>query len=82
VGSGTRVAGRAAGPVAEGGATTRTEWKARRTTAETAALAARIRADRPGLAEAELAAMLGLSASRWRTIRREAAQAGVPSLAA
>lgn len=45
--------------------------KARRSPAETVALAARIRADRPSLTDAELAAELGISISRWRTIRRE-----------
>ncbi|XVV11354.1 DUF2637 domain-containing protein [Actinoplanes sp. CA-131856] len=44
----------------------------RRTPAETVALAHEIRAARPGLTEAELAAELGISLSRWRTIRREA----------
>ena len=42
----------------------------------------RIKAERPGLTEAQLAAELGISASRWRTIRREAAQAGDLRLAA
>jgi hypothetical protein len=46
--------------------------KARRSQAETVALAARITADRPGLTDAELAAELGISTSRWRTIRRGA----------
>jgi uncharacterized protein DUF2637 len=46
--------------------------KARRSQAETVALATRIKADRPGLTDAELAAELGISTSRWRTIRREA----------
>jgi hypothetical protein len=82
VGSGSRVAAQGADPGAKGGARTRTEKKPKRTTAETVALAARIRADRPGLTEAELATSLGLSASRWRTIRREAAQAGDLGLAA
>jgi hypothetical protein len=34
-------------------------------------LAARIKAERPDLTDAELAAELGISTSRWRTIRRE-----------
>jgi Protein of unknown function (DUF2637) len=46
--------------------------KIRRTPAETVATAAKIRADRPGITDAELAAELGISVSRWRTIRREA----------
>jgi hypothetical protein len=56
--------------------------RSRRTPAETVALAARIRADRPALTDAELAAELGISVSRWRTIRREAAQAQDLRLAA
>jgi hypothetical protein len=56
--------------------------KARRTPAETVALAARIRSERPALTDAELAAELGISVSRWRTIRREAAQAQDLRLAA
>jgi hypothetical protein len=47
--------------------------RSRRTPAETVALAARIKADRPAITEAELAAELGISPSRWRTVRREAA---------
>ncbi|GAB2623232.1 hypothetical protein Aab01nite_16290 [Paractinoplanes abujensis] len=47
--------------------------KSRRTPAETIALATQIKAARPGLNEAEIAAELGISESRWRTIRREAA---------
>jgi hypothetical protein len=46
--------------------------RARRSPAETVALAARIKADRPTITEAELAAELGISPSRWRTVRREA----------
>jgi hypothetical protein len=56
--------------------------KARRTPAETVSAATRIKAERPGLTEAQLAAELGISASRWRTIQREAAQAGDLRLAA
>ncbi|MFF5081115.1 DUF2637 domain-containing protein [Actinoplanes sp. NPDC000266] len=44
----------------------------RRTPAETVTLAHEIRAARPDLTEAELASELGISLSRWRTIRREA----------
>jgi hypothetical protein len=47
--------------------------RARRSPAETVALAARIKAERPAITEAELAAELGISQSRWRTVRREAA---------
>jgi hypothetical protein len=47
--------------------------RSRRTPAETVALAARIMADRPTITEAELAAELGISLSRWRTVRREVA---------
>ncbi|WP_250038175.1 DUF2637 domain-containing protein [Paractinoplanes maris] len=50
-----------------------TTARPRRTPAETVALAARIKAARPELSEAELAAELGISPSRWRTVRREAA---------
>ncbi|WP_433368504.1 DUF2637 domain-containing protein [Actinoplanes sp. CA-142083] len=46
--------------------------KERRSPAETVALANRIKAERPSLTEAEIAAELGISASRWRTVRREA----------
>jgi hypothetical protein len=56
--------------------------KARRTPAETVALAARIKAERPHLTDTELAAALGISSSRWRTVRREAAQADDLRLAA
>jgi hypothetical protein len=48
---------------------------ARRTPADTVALAARIKAARPQITEAELAAELGISVSRWRTVRREATPA-------
>jgi len=48
---------------------------ARRAPADTVALAARIRAAHPQITEAELAAELGISVSRWRTIRREATPA-------
>jgi hypothetical protein len=51
------------------------EKKERRSAAETVALANRIKAERPQLTEAEIAAELGISASRWRTVRREAAPA-------
>lgn len=56
--------------------------KARRTPAETVALAARIKAERPDVTDIELAAALGISASRWRTVRREAAQSDDLRLAA
>jgi len=46
--------------------------KPRRTPAETVAAAAKIMADSPELTDAELATALGISTSRWRTIRREA----------
>ncbi|MEV4346234.1 DUF2637 domain-containing protein [Actinoplanes sp. NPDC049596] len=52
--------------------------RARRTPAETVALAQQIRTARPDLSEADLAAELGISLSRWRTIRRET---GDPTLA-
>ncbi|MGA5305167.1 DUF2637 domain-containing protein [Nucisporomicrobium flavum] len=45
--------------------------KTRRSPAETVAAAAKIRASRPDLTDAQLAAELGISISRWRTIRRE-----------
>jgi hypothetical protein len=50
--------------------------KARRTPAETVAAAAKIKAERPDVTETQLAAELGISASRWRTIRREAGVQG------
>jgi hypothetical protein len=40
------------------------------------AAAARIKTERPDVTEAQLAAELGISASRWRTIRREAGVQG------
>ncbi|WP_411267347.1 DUF2637 domain-containing protein [Actinoplanes sp. KI2] len=55
--------------------TAKPEKKERRSPAETVALANRIKAERPQLTEAEIAAELGISASRWRTVRREAAVA-------
>ncbi len=63
-------------------ATARKNGAPRRSPAETVALAARIQADRPGMADAALAAELGISVSRWRTIRREAARATDHGLAA
>ncbi|WP_307831104.1 DUF2637 domain-containing protein [Nucisporomicrobium flavum] len=45
--------------------------KTRRSPAETVAAAAKIKASRPDLTDAQLAAELGISVSRWRTIRRE-----------
>jgi hypothetical protein len=59
-----------------------TAAKSRRSPAETVALAERIKAERPTLTETELAAELGISASRWRTVRREAAQSADRQLAA
>jgi hypothetical protein len=56
--------------------------RSRRTPAETVALAARIKAERPAITEAELAAELGISPSRWRSVRREAAQTTDTELAA
>jgi hypothetical protein len=67
--SGRAVTGRANSSTSEHPTVT----KPRRTPAETVALAAQIKADRPDLSEAELAAELGISPSRWRSIRREAA---------
>jgi hypothetical protein len=40
------------------------------------AAAAKIKAERPDVTETQLAAELGISASRWRTIRREAGVQG------
>jgi hypothetical protein len=51
--------------------------KTRRSPAETLAEAAKIKAAHPGITEADLATRLGISASRWRTIRREADQEGL-----
>nr|WP_221378773.1 DUF2637 domain-containing protein [Actinoplanes polyasparticus] len=67
--SGRAVTGRATSSTSEHPTVT----KPRRTPAETVALAAQIKAARPDLSEAELAAELGISPSRWRSIRREAA---------
>jgi hypothetical protein len=60
-----------------------TAARARRTPAETVALANEIKARRPSMTENEIAAELGISPSRWRTVRREAAtQSGDHTLAA
>jgi hypothetical protein len=56
--------------------------KERRSAAETVALANGIKAKRPSLTESEIAAELGISPSRWRTVRREAAQSDDHTLAA
>jgi Tfp pilus assembly protein PilX len=50
----------------------------RRDPAETVAIAAQIKADRPGITETQLAGELGMSPSTWRKVRREAAQADGP----
>jgi hypothetical protein len=50
-----------------------TAAKARRSPAETVALANSIKAERPSLTDNEIAAELGISTSRLRTVRREAA---------
>ncbi|MEU4241417.1 DUF2637 domain-containing protein [Actinoplanes sp. NPDC026619] len=55
--------------------------KARRSPTETVAIAARLKADRPALTDAEIAAELGITTSRLRAVRREA-QAGDHTLAA
>ena len=47
--------------------------KGRRTPAETVAEANRIRQNRPEITDSDLAAALGISTARWRTIRRESA---------
>ena len=52
----------------------KTAGKPRRSPAETLTTAARIKKANPAITEAELATELGISASRWRTIRREAGQ--------
>ncbi|WP_433721336.1 DUF2637 domain-containing protein [Actinoplanes sp. CA-051413] len=49
--------------------------KSRRTPAQTLEAAAKIKAADPDITETDLAAQLGISASRWRTIRRQADQA-------
>ncbi|MBB4760547.1 DUF2637 domain-containing protein [Amorphoplanes digitatis] len=46
--------------------------RTRRTPAETIKTAVEIKSRRPKITDAELAAELGISVSRWRTIRREA----------
>ena len=78
-----RTAGPATSRPAQGGAASHPGKKAtRRSPAETVAIAARIKAERPSLTETEVAAELGISPSRWRTVRREAAQAADHTLAA
>ena len=54
----------------------------RRSPAETVALATRIKAERPSLTDHEIAAELGISTSRLRTVMREAAPAADHTLAA
>ena len=54
---------------------TKPSARTRRSPAQTLDAAARIKAANPGITEADLAAQLGISASRWRTIRRQADQA-------
>lgn len=49
--------------------------RARRTREETLALADRIRAERPGVTDAELAESLGISLKHWRTVSRDPATA-------
>jgi hypothetical protein len=65
-------------PAGASGAATRP----RRSAAETAALAARLSADRPAATHAEIAAELGISAARLRTVQREAARSDDLRLAA
>ncbi|MEU8608446.1 DUF2637 domain-containing protein [Actinoplanes sp. NPDC048791] len=48
--------------------------KPRRTPAQTLEAAAKIQAAQPDITEADLASQLGISAARWRTIRRQADQ--------
>ncbi|GAA0551561.1 hypothetical protein GCM10010172_37350 [Paractinoplanes ferrugineus] len=79
--------GRAAGNGQVGGdGASRTEKKetagrARRSPAETVALAERLAAERPSITDAEIAAELGITTSRLRTVRRET-QGGDHTLAA
>ena len=54
----------------------------RRSPAETIATAAKIKTRRPDITDVDLAAELGISVSRWRTIRREAGHNGDLRLAA
>lgn len=56
--------------------------RVRRTPADTIAAAEKIKAGRPDVTDTELAAELGISASRWRTIRREAEASAELRLAA
>ena len=64
-------AGSSAKSAARPSAPAKQAQKPRRTPAETFAAAMEIKAARPDVTEADLAAELGISASRWRTIRRE-----------
>ncbi|MEU7902128.1 DUF2637 domain-containing protein [Actinoplanes sp. NPDC049118] len=70
------VAGTAGAKTAKGPAPAKSAGKpaarTRRTPAETIKAAVEIKSRRPEITEAELATELGISASRWRTIRREA----------
>jgi hypothetical protein len=60
-------------PSNNGPARTAKPARSRRSPAETVALANRIKAERPSLTDNEIAAELGISTSRLRTVRREAA---------
>ena len=59
-----------------------TAARPRRSAAQTVALAARLKADRPAATEAEIAAELGISPARLRTVQREAARTDDLRLAA
>ncbi|MEV4702586.1 DUF2637 domain-containing protein [Actinoplanes sp. NPDC049316] len=67
----TPVLTRAKAAPARSGPVSPAKPKVRRSPAETVAAAAKIKASRPDLTDAQLAAELGISTSRWRTIRRE-----------
>ncbi|GAB1642359.1 DUF2637 domain-containing protein [Krasilnikovia sp. MM14-A1259] len=72
--AGTTATGPATRANKGGAASTRPGTRPRRSRQESVALAARIRAERPGVTDAELAAELGISVGRWRQIQRETAK--------
>ncbi|GAB1693776.1 DUF2637 domain-containing protein [Krasilnikovia sp. M28-CT-15] len=76
--SGPNAKGTAKGPATrtkkDSAASTRPGARQRRSPQENAAIAARLRAERPELTDAELAAELGISVERWRRIQRETAK--------
>ena len=78
----TTARGAAKGRTAKTAGAGGTAARPRRSATETVALAARLKADRPTATEAEIAAKLGISPARLRTVQREAARTDDLRLAA